>query len=171
MRLEGLVALSSTNVWVDGSASGFGKADLPVIEHWPLGGAVWTVAAASPTNVWATQNPGVIEHWDGTAWSVQFGPVNGVTFMRMAVTSDGGAWAVGREQLGFQYEAYTARWTGSAWVPEPTSAAKFHRSDLAGIDPCPRPWSGRWEATGFAGVRGIPSSSGGTEPGGRWGRR
>ena len=195
MRLEGLVALSSTNVWVDGSAYGFRIADLPLIEHWngsswarvtvpnrdpngaelaaisasgpndiwavgrestqsdpyvvhwdgaswrlsvpPLlaGRAVWTVAAASATNVWVTQNPGVIEHWDGTAWTVQFGPVDGVTFMRTAVTSAGGPWAVGRVQLGFRYEAYTARWTGSARMPEPTPASKFRRSDLAGVDP------------------------------------
>jgi len=92
--LLGVTALATNNIWAAGVQLGRG----PVIEHW--NGTAWKVVtspnigtsavlnsirAISPSDIWAAgcnacgdvggSNPALIEHWDGTAWSINPSPV------------------------------------------------------------------------------------------------
>ena len=92
--LLGVTALATNNVW----AAGVQLVRGPVVEHW--NGTAWKVVtspnigtsavlnsirAISPTDIWAAgcnacgdvggSNPALIEHWDGTAWSINPSPV------------------------------------------------------------------------------------------------
>jgi hypothetical protein len=115
--LLSVAALSSTDVWVGGNS---GPATL--IEHW--NGTHWTVvpsptppgtlfnpvsglAPVSTSNVWAvgqTQNgtsgspSTLIEHWNGTSWSLVASPSPGSQAVLTGAAADrssGQAWAVG----------------------------------------------------------------------------
>jgi hypothetical protein len=92
--LLAVTALATNNVWAAGAQ--LGKST--VIEHW--NGTSWkvvtspntgtatalnSISAISPTDIWAAgcnacgdvggSNPALIEHWDGTAWSINPAPV------------------------------------------------------------------------------------------------
>ena len=92
--LLAVTALATNNVWAAGVQLGRG----PVIEHW--NGTAWKVVtspnigtsavlnsirAISPSDIWAAgcnacgdvggSNTALIEHWDGTAWSINPSPV------------------------------------------------------------------------------------------------
>jgi hypothetical protein len=115
--LLSVAALSSTNVWAGGDS---GAATL--IEHWT--GTHWTVvssptpsgtqfnpvfglAPVSASNIWAvgqTQNATsgspatLIEHWNGTSWSLVASPSPGSQATLSGAAADrtsGQAWAVG----------------------------------------------------------------------------
>jgi len=133
--LEGVATVSTNNVWAVGFIGGFNEGQT-LIEHWT--GAAWTivpspspdpsdvlnsVAVVSANDIWAVgsftnyNNPnnsygGLIEHWNGTTWSVVSNPstqgLSGVT----ALTSNN-VWAVGGSQV--------LHWNGSKWsiVPSP----------------------------------------------------
>ncbi len=120
-NLSGVVALSPTNAWAVGLFSILGGPgnDHTLVEHWD--GTQWSivpspdvsftvglfdVAAISSTDIWAVGNAynknasvsrTVIEHWNGTKWSVVPSPnptslsfLNGVTTL-----PTGNVWAVG----------------------------------------------------------------------------
>jgi hypothetical protein len=99
---------------------------------------LYCVAGSGTADVWAVglavapdlSDKGLIEHWDGSAWTLVLGPqpgdhnsLNGVD----AVSSTD-AWAVGSSDGGTLAE----RWDGAAWsvvpVPGPASA------ELQGVD-------------------------------------
>jgi hypothetical protein len=120
-----------------------------LIEHWD--GATWSVinspnpsslfnvlygvTAISANNVWAvgysvTSNAGptpthaLIEHWDGTSWTVVSSPnpgsiynyLNGVTFI-----SASNVWVVGSYLSSGNLQTLTERWNGKKWsvIPSP----------------------------------------------------
>ena len=91
-------------------------------------GGVGPLSALSPANVWAVgTGPGVptggfsahptavIEHWDGTSWTVVPSPNpnpqgnNGLGAVAAVSASD--VWAVGRQLLG----PFTEHWNGKSW--------------------------------------------------------
>ncbi len=128
-RLYSVSAISATNAWAVGYYDK-GTVDRTLIEHW--NGTAWTVqnspdpggsaqdndlhavAATSATNAFAVGyyskgilDPGrtVIEHWNGTAWTVQRSPNPGSPSQlndlhAVAATSVGDAWAVGSYDKG-----------------------------------------------------------------------
>jgi len=93
-QLLGVAAVSASNIWAVGSYyAGSAKADQTLIEHW--NGTSWSVvkspnvgssrnylrgvAAVSANNIWAvgfghpsrtSADQTLIEHWNGTSWSV-----------------------------------------------------------------------------------------------------
>jgi len=98
-------------------------------------GGVVTVAALSPADVWAVgTGPGVptggfsahptavIEHWDGTSWTVVPSPNpnpqgnNGLVAVAGVSASD--VWAVGHQLLG----PFTEHWNGKSWTIVTTPA-------------------------------------------------
>src|SRR6266700_3949656 len=93
------------------------------------GGAFVAVAATSPTNAWAVGHYSngselrtLIEHWDGSAWTVQPSPnlvkLPGRTFnslFAVAATSSTSAWAVGYYDDHAVRRALIEHWDGSAW--------------------------------------------------------
>jgi hypothetical protein len=142
-RLDGVVAFSPTDIWVVGSSAG-----RTLIDHYD--GASWSivpspnssstssdrllsVAATSASNIWAVgdssdgaTNRTLVEHWNGTGWSIVASPNFGAgnnTLNAVGAISASAAWAVGTstDTAGLP-ETLTERWDGSNWtvVKSPT---------------------------------------------------
>ena len=142
--LYGVAAISAKDVWAVGTHSANGQNYYEtLIEHWdgtqwsiipsPNAGSrknfLYSVAAISSNNVWAagyyfpdfgSTYQTLVEHWDGTTWSVIPSPSPGSSDNRLAsITSIQGSnelWAV-----GYYTDMYTPdqtlieQWNGSAW--------------------------------------------------------
>jgi hypothetical protein len=135
-RLNGVVALSASNVWAVGykQYTGLGEHERTLIEHW--NGTQWTeffdpgpgsyrgsflaISGIASNDVWAVgsyvddYSRTLIEHWDGVQWNVMQSPNVG-TFNRLVAvhaTSANDAWAVGGNSLG---AAMVLHWDGSNW--------------------------------------------------------
>jgi hypothetical protein len=134
--LQGVVAVSPSNVWAVGySGNVSAAADKAVIEHW--NGTTWTiaaspnpyttqdlygVAASSASDVWTVgqytnyspsyRYGGLIEHWNGKVWSNVANPSTTGLYGVAALASNN-AWAAGGAQI--------LHWDGTAWsiVPSP----------------------------------------------------
>ena len=144
--LSGVTALSASDVWAVGSSGG-----ATLVEHWD--GASWSVvpspspgafsglsavATVSPRtrrNVWAvggsfdgSGNATLIEHWDGTSWSVVASPSPGRfnALLGVSAVAQDDVWAVGNgttnPALPFAAQTLVEHWDGSSWsiVPSPT---------------------------------------------------
>jgi hypothetical protein len=127
-QLNAVSADSPADAWAGGSANVNGVV-APLIEHW--NGTQWTVspgaidatgtassgrilsvAAISPADVWALAavgkgNPAVIEHWNGSTWSIVSLPVSGSLHGLSAVSAND-VWAVGNGGL-------ILNWNGTQW--------------------------------------------------------
>jgi hypothetical protein len=139
--LHGADVAGPDDVWAVGFFIGDGGVHLTLAKHWD--GAAWTamqppnpspefnvlldVAAAGPDDVWAvgqrleedfvTSHP-LIEHWDGSSWSVARAPdVPGGSLAGVAAVAPDDVWAVG--QVG--EDDLTMHWNGTVWsvVPAP----------------------------------------------------
>ncbi|MDQ2808713.1 MAG: hypothetical protein M3Z04_17665, partial [Chloroflexota bacterium] len=128
----------------------------PLIEHWD--GANWTMVTPAPydqtsklvsvvalaaNDVWAVGAGGIvvtgeqtpsrplIEHWNGTAWSIVPSPPAGSAYSIAGLTgvtalAADNVWAVGYSQeLSTAPQAFVIHWDGHAWtqVATPTEAA------------------------------------------------
>ena len=101
-----------------------GVTALPDGTAWAVGDYVLSGGGSSRT---------LIEHWDGSHWSVVPSPSPGHQenlLYGVAATSDGSAWAVGaREGPGGTFRTLIEHWNGSAWTtvpsPDPGSAGDF----------------------------------------------
>lgn len=135
--LYGVAAVSADDVWAVGADNG-----QTLTEHW--NGTSWGVvvspnagmntsellgvAAVSSSDVWAVgyysivstgANKTLIEHWDGTSWSIVSIPKVGSynnQLLAVAAVSASDVWAVG--------ESLTLNWNGTSWskVPSPNAA-------------------------------------------------
>jgi hypothetical protein len=141
MSAGAISADSATDVWAVGFLATSSTTSENVSLHWD--GTSWTlnpaahlrfggvgpVAALSASDVWAVgTGPGVptggfsahptsvIEHWNGTSWTVVSSPNpnpqgnNGLG--AVAAVSAGDVWAVGHQLLG----PFTEHWDGSKWT-------------------------------------------------------
>ena len=141
--LNAVAAVSATDIWAVGSTSGAG---LTLIEHW--NGSSWSVvtspnvgtlsnvlngvAVVSATDVWAVGystscSTGcvqltLIEHWNGTSWSVVSSPnvdtsVNGLNGLSgVAVVAANDIWAVGTSGgINNPRLTLTEHWNGTSW--------------------------------------------------------
>jgi hypothetical protein len=123
-ELSGLAVVSANDIWAIGRQSS-GGAIIPLIEHWD--GQHWTVvpspnidggsdgvamlcsiAAIAPNDVWAAgvyhneqtdihQRRTLLEHWDGTSWTIVSSPSPGESaeLHAIAASPSGVAYAVG----------------------------------------------------------------------------
>ncbi len=147
--LYGVTALAANNVWAVGT-----DFNGTLVEHWD--GSAWTVvaspdeagttadqlksvAAVAANDIWAVgvysvnnngDNAQLIEHWDGTSWSIVTGPDTGltqVTLASVATSSATDVWILGDGYTSAsQYVSFVAHWNGSAWsdtvfAPDPTT--------------------------------------------------
>lgn len=148
-----VAALSPTDAWAVGSwtdriDSEHLTPSPPLIEHWDgtawtevpspdlgegEGGALNTVVAISPSDVWAAgdqdhaagETTSLIEHWDGSAWNVVPGPAQPEhTSMSIGdlarVPGTSTLWGVGsivstEQPPAFIRQPIAARWDGGAW--------------------------------------------------------
>lgn len=137
---------SSSDVWAVGQGQGW--ADTTLVEHWD--GSSWSIVtspsvrhvndqlfsviALSPTNAWAVGSTfcavvickvgeeTLIEHWDGSAWSIVPSPTPGTFPMGglagVSATGPDDLWAVGdfvhihTQNIGVMIE----HWSGAKWV-------------------------------------------------------
>ncbi len=153
--LYGVAANSANDVWAVGSYTNSGEFAQTLVEHWD--GTSWQVipsanvpesnnelygvVAIGPNNVWAVGYWGnaasgfstLIEHWNGSTWSVVSSPNPNGDNILSAVSATGAndIWAVGRSRNPFTFRTNTLieRWDGNGWSQvfgfgvEPESAA------------------------------------------------
>jgi hypothetical protein len=163
--LGGIDTLTSNDIWAVGYyRSGPGSSTL--VEHWD--GTEWSVVpspdpnpgstnelrgvdAISPNDMWAVGDyitstgtigtyRNLIEHWDGTKWSVVPSPNVGShhnSLWDVAAVSSNDVWAVGvsiNDVTGVQ-ETLTLHWDGVAWnhVPSPNPGYNHILEGVVGI--------------------------------------
>jgi alpha-tubulin suppressor-like RCC1 family protein len=151
-------AASAASAWAVGTAEV--SADLPLAEHW--NGTAWSNVAVpvpadtgqasfsgvddlSPTNAWAVgdweasgsvEEQTLIEHWNGTAWSIVPSPNPGGTtsgsddeLTAIAGVGPDDLWAVGSFDIGGEFNALLfEHWNGTAWsfvAPPDESGEEF----------------------------------------------
>jgi hypothetical protein len=147
--LHGVAALSANDIWTVGSSYD-GSAYWTLIEHWdgtvwsivpsPSPGSpgidfLWGVARLSGNDAWAAGSYSngsgsltLVEHWNGTAWTVVPSPNAGSginELLGIAAQSANDVWAVGH--AGSQ--TLVEHWDGSVWSivpsPSPGSSTNF----------------------------------------------
>jgi len=134
-----VAAVAANDVWaVDFSYNG--SLTQTLIEHWD--GSTWTivsspnvgslynflqsVAVVSSSDVWAVGDYAngngtyqtLIEHWNGTTWSVVPSPNQGSAsnyLYGVAPVAANDVWAVGDSYNGTIYQTLVEHWNGSAW--------------------------------------------------------
>lgn len=144
-QLPAVTALAPNNVWAVGNACDtndcFTSAARTLVEHWD--GSSWSVvpspnagagpnffssvSAARPNDIWAVgdycadsdcnNHPPLIEHWNGTAWSVASGPnVEGVYWGVIAVSAKD-VWAGGSTTSdgGNTFTNLLSHYDGRSW--------------------------------------------------------
>jgi hypothetical protein len=153
-QLNGVAAISPTNVWAVGFTNSSGWfANRTLVEHWngtawrrvaspnPTSGEdeLWGAWATSASNVWAVgQASGqtLIEHWNGSSWSVSATP-NASSYdnlHRVAGSSATDVWAVGiaYQDSNSSVTPLVLHWNGSRWSQVPAPAV-FEFSYLTGV--------------------------------------
>lgn len=125
----------------------FGAAGTSASDIWAVG---YSAPAGQPTTT-------LIEHWDGTAWSIATSPnpgANGDDLLAVTAISSSDVWAVGaRQDAGHFYTTPLAlHWNGGNWtaVAVPTPAACTGHASLTGVSGS----ATRLFATGWCGSSG-----------------
>jgi hypothetical protein len=141
--IYGVVALAANDIWGVGYIQVGFSAQQPLAVHWdgsswglvqtpstsPANNDVlWSVTALSPSDVWAVGNSvdrvsgnynTLIEHWNGSAWSVVTSPNPSGSIYNflwgVAAASSNDIWVMGRAYTGSTYPGLFERWNGSAW--------------------------------------------------------
>src|SRR5205823_5145941 len=105
------------------------------------------VSAVSATDVWAvgyytdtnSLDETLIEHWNGTSWSIVASPNPGTgnnILQSVSARTASDVWAVGEYQPtpGANFQTLTLHWTGSAWaqVSSPNGSSSIN-NDLLGV--------------------------------------
>jgi hypothetical protein len=158
--LNSIAALSATDIWAVGTYSDGPTTSYTLAAHWT--GAEWTivpspnvagstngltgVAAIAPNDVWAvgssTAPSGVIstliEHWNGTSWTIfpspNPDPANNALY---AVASAGpnDVWAVGSSSSNSYtyYHTLVEHWNGASWSVVASPDGPNGESELTGI--------------------------------------
>lgn len=165
--LASVSAVGPNDVWAVGRVAihGDGAPYRPLALHWD--GTAWSaiptpdpdrafsdeltsVSAISADDVWAVgENQRaragrarfsvLIEHWDGTSWTVVPHPhidVSGLSGV-VAVSPDD-VWAVGSEDVGVESQGLTEHWNGHAWSvvpPDDDHAITTSFSSVSGSGP------------------------------------
>jgi hypothetical protein len=175
--LWGVYAAASNNVWAVGDT--YPSTQQTLIEHWD--GSSWTVVASpnltnddalhaitgrGPNDIWAAgtatydstdSTVPLVEHWNGSGWSIVSAPgVSQSDYVRnISIDSTGDAWLVG-DATGpapnYTDSPLVEQWSGSSWkaVSSPNLGA------ISGIASVSK--NDAW----IAGVHGYPGGLGGT---------
>jgi hypothetical protein len=156
--LNGVDALASNDIWAVGTAL-IGSETRTLVEHWD--GSSWSivpspnvlsingfsgVTAVSSNDVWAVgasyefleggnSSHTLIEHWDGSAWSVVPSPDVGTLYGIDAIASND-IWAVGTALIDSESRTLVEHWDGSSWsvIPSPGSDALVEVAAIASND-------------------------------------
>jgi hypothetical protein len=147
--LRAVSALSASDIWAVGS-TGQGTSESTLVEHWD--GQRWRiiptpdldiefsglegVAARSSDDVWAVGDSmaadgglhqTLIEHWDGTGWSVvpSPNPPGWPSLQSVSLAGPSEVWAVGYTEIDDPYSSQTLieHWDGEKWSYVPSQDA------------------------------------------------
>lgn len=162
-NLVAIAAISANNIWAvgDGETPGY----ITLVEHWD--GSKWSIikspnvphgnnelqglAVIAPNNIWAAgfyydtnhnRDATLIEHWNGSKWSIVTSPNTGPDFDRLlAITAVSATdiWAVGDDMTGTTSYSGTGtftlieHWNGSSWdiVKSPSPGNGFNSLDAS----------------------------------------
>jgi hypothetical protein len=132
--VKSLSASSATNAWAVGPMFLANKTQVTL--HWD--GHAWSavafpaglegqgltaVSTSGPRNAWALRSDGEMEHWNGTAWSVQGTAAPGVDLVGIATSGPKLAYAVGFMHLDHgAYRTIILRFNGISWSNAPLAA-------------------------------------------------
>lgn len=161
-QLFGVSGATSNDVWAVGTYNDNGV-NLTLVLHWD--GTSWTqvdspnppppdssnyllsVDAVSTNDVWAagwyvgTTRLGLVEHWDGAAWSLSTTPEPDASpeFGGIAAAPGTTPWAVGDyipPGIDSHFQTLTEQWDGSAWsvVPSPNVGGTSKPNVLRDVD-------------------------------------
>ncbi len=159
--LSGVSAHAADDAWAVGSFTRSNNLVRTLVEYWdgsswtrikspnagqPAGGDLAGVAALAADDVWAVGGfgqgaPGrtLIEHWDGTAWSIVPSPNKGPfpnALSDVAAIAPDDIWAVGTWfTKAFDDRTLTLHWDGTAWtrVPSPNAGPAAAANDLVSV--------------------------------------
>ncbi|HMA38254.1 MAG TPA: S-layer homology domain-containing protein [Chloroflexia bacterium] len=174
--LQSVSAVSPSDIWAVGSDRNIAGMYETRTEHWD--GVAWTavpspnvgsgrnyllgVAAHSPTDAWAVgyyDNPSggslsLIEHWDGSAWTVVPGanPSSSVFPEGVTALAADDAWLVGTYFGGSYALPLVEHWNGSVWTLVPCPNGGPGNNELLGV--AARSPTDIW-AVGFYGASGA----------------
>ena len=148
---------SASDIWAVGySENPSTDQDIPLIEHYDGQSwaqvaspythqsgfnALWGVSVVSSNDVWAVgyanensqgkNGQGLVQHWDGTQWSLVDSPIAGAAtiLLSVAARSSSDIWAVGYIQSQrIQFLPVTEHWDGANWTvvtpPNPGKVAQ-----------------------------------------------
>ncbi|MDQ6694891.1 MAG: S-layer homology domain-containing protein [Chloroflexota bacterium] len=120
----------------------FGTVFSPNPDPAPNGPAniLYSVSARSSNDVWAVgnyaNNSSLIEHWDGSAWSVVSSPNPGTSLnilRSVSARASNDVWAVGSYYNGTIYQTLVEHWDGSAWSVIPSQNVSTGVNNLRGV--------------------------------------
>jgi hypothetical protein len=180
-ELMAVSAVSPTDVWAVGDSHTTSPVFQTLTEHWtghkwsivtsPNPGAqlneLFGVAAVSPTDVWAvgsfaltgfSPSQTLIEHWNGTSWSVVTSPNVGTQtneLLGVTAVSASDIWAVGDFNNGTGPQTLIEHWNGTSWsvVSSPNvSGASNELLAVAAVSP-----TDVW-AVGDSTTSGVPQA-------------
>lgn len=147
--LEDVSMIAADDVWTAGTRSQDGIHDLTWVQHWDgtqwvsmhtpnpgrFGSDLDSITALTDSDVWAvggTQNMAggdelqLVEHWDGSTWSVVKAPRRSGRLVAVDAPRVDDVWAVGSAPVG----AVLEHWDGSTW-----------RIIKAAVPPVTPPWT------------------------------
>ncbi len=199
-ELGGVDVVSGTDIWAVGADTGART----LIEHWD--GRRWSVlpspnfvqrtwkhnvlaavSGTAPEDVWAVGWTGdgsgrraraLIEHWDGSSWSLVTSPhvdSKQVVLYDVASLGHDDVWAVGQQRIGPSTRTLVLHWDGSAWSVVQTPNPEWAFESLwgvAGVGPDDVWAVGRasdqglvslhpivmhWDGSGWTLIRDLPS--------------
>ncbi len=173
--IYGMSAVSANDIWAVGYSDG-----KTLAEHW--NGSVWSlvaspndgthlntlyaVTAISATNAWAVgaadrdgdTHSILIEHWDGSAWSVvpnSDAVPNGSGLFGISAVSSSDIWAVGNLTRDGIFQPFTMHWNGSAWSMISSPSPGATTNTLFGVSA--RSANDVWAVGAYIGAKGsIP---------------
>ncbi len=163
--LSDVSVVSANDIWAVGGSSRGTRVGSPLIEHWD--GSTWSivpatqppdsvgtlkgVSALSANDVWAVGSSTIgnaasktlIEHWDGSTWSLVPSPsLNKIgaysannQLVDVVAIAPNDVWAVGTATTIVAGEALTLHWDGTQWsiVRNPGMSPRFYDANLLGI--------------------------------------
>lgn len=148
--LHGLAVVSSSDVWAVGDEPNASYGNNALTEHWDgkqwssipaatntfnysslnsvtalASNNVWAVGStASPTSITNTQTNGdtLIEHWNGTTWSIIPSPSKGFDVLTsVTAVSAKYIWAAGDYGGAYNYSRLVEHWNGTKWSVVPVA--------------------------------------------------
>ena len=152
--LYGIAAVTANDIWAVGYIQVGFSAQQPLTMHWDGSSwslvlspstapnnqdILWSVTALSASDIWAAgystdavsgQYRTLIEHWNGSAWTIVPSPNPAGSIYNFVwgieAVSPNDIWIMGRAYDGNTYPTLIEHWNGSAWSVTPSPSEKFY---------------------------------------------